>query len=209
MKRLPLTRVSGEICCRANFALYKCKSDILRLKCQWPSCQFLSSLAVESFENEKPLRGSPALPPTSGKKAKSRIAAPDIWRADVGEVPRTRPREISNGVSLTDKIRRERLAFVSEQAAFDATLTVFPMAGVSPNENSGPGVVAQDDVRARPDKLPLRARRSLPAAVVPTIEREAGSVAVSRKPPKGGDALAALLTSCLLGWLLPRFPRLG
>lgn len=95
-------------------------------------------------------------------------------------MPLTRPAEISNGVSLSDKLTRQDRPFVSEQATLDAFL---PWDGfvemLSPNKDGIAGIGAQDDVLTWADALTLPfSSWALLAAVVAQIEREAGPVAV-------------------------------
>src|SRR4051812_31711369 len=76
----------------------------------------------DSLKDEQPAARPSAASPSSGHKAEARIAAPDCLRIDVCVVPLTRPRAISNGVSLSDKLGREVATFVSEDGAIDALL---------------------------------------------------------------------------------------
>jgi hypothetical protein len=100
-------------------------------------------------------------------------------------VPLTRPAEISNGVSLSDKLARQERAFVSEQAAFDARLGRNGFVEMlSPNKDCITGICSQDDVRAWPDELgETFSSWPLLAAVVAQVEGEAGLVSVLRDEP--------------------------
>jgi hypothetical protein len=100
-------------------------------------------------------------------------------------MPRTRPREISNGVSLTDKLRRERRPLIPEQAAFDPALPVLPVSGKPPNKHGVAGIGSENDALPWARELALFRRTVFSAAVVPAVEREAGAVAVTREEPKG------------------------
>jgi len=95
-------------------------------------------------------------------------------------VPLTRPAEISDGVSLSDKLTRQDLSFVSVQAALDAFLVRDGLVEMlSPNKGSVSGVGAEDDVLSWPDTLPLPLSSwALGAAVVAQIEREDSPVSV-------------------------------
>jgi hypothetical protein len=136
--------------------------------------------------------GESAAPPTSGNEAKSRIAAPDSFRVNFGVVPATRPREISDGVSLSDKERREDRAFVPEKRTLDPFLLRDRVVDVvSPNENSVPCIGSEDDVFTGADEL-IEFRALVSGAVVPPVQSEATSVSVLREPPqrtvvKGSD----------------------
>jgi hypothetical protein len=102
-------------------------------------------------------------------------------------VPRTRPAEISNGVSLSDKLTRPEPAFVSEQAAFDARLGRNGFVEMlSPNKDRIAGIGSQDDVFAWSDELgETLSSWPLPTAVVPQVESEAGLVSVLCDEPIG------------------------
>jgi hypothetical protein len=95
-----------------------------------------------------------APPPAGGEEAKSRIAAPDVRRTDFGVVPQTRPCEISNGISLSDKLTRPARAFVPEQAALDPGLGRDGLVEMlSPNKDGIPNTGSEDDVFAWADEL--------------------------------------------------------
>ena len=141
--------------------------------------------AFFSFEKVKSALGHAAPAPASSEKAKSGIAAPDVCRTDLGVMPQTRPAEISNGVSLSDKLTRPDRPFVAEQAALDAGLGRDSLVEMlSPNKDGIADAGSQDDVFARADELahPVTSW-PLGAAVVPQIETEAGSVAIFRDEP--------------------------
>lgn len=98
--------------------------------------------------------GAATAPPTSGKKAKSRIATCDSFRINLGVVPATRPCEISDCVSLSDKERREDRAFVPEERAFDPFLPRDRVVNiVPPNENSVPCIGSEHNVFSGTDEL--------------------------------------------------------
>lgn len=125
--------------------------------------------SASSLKNEFAVLCETGSSPSSGNEAKSWIAAPDSLRINLGVVPATRPREISDGVSLSDKERREVRAFVPEKRALDPLLLRDGVVDVvSPNENSISCVGSQDDMLTRTDELaefgPL-----VPGAVVPPV----------------------------------------
>lgn len=98
-------------------------------------------------------------------------------------MPLTRPAEISNGVSLSDKVGRAVAAFVSEDGAVDALLAAI-VDKFSPNKHgvsvSGP----QDDVFAGANELASSPTVFISvAAVVPFIEFEATGIAILRHVP--------------------------
>lgn len=62
---------------------------------------------------------------------------------------------ISDGVSLSDKLGREDLAFVPEQRAFDSLLAVGSEMGAAPNKDGIAVVGPQDNVLAGTDDLRL------------------------------------------------------
>lgn len=102
-------------------------------------------------------------------------------------MPATRPDEISNGVSLSDKLRRLDRTGVAEQGALDAALGRLGVILVfSPDPNSVACIGSQDDVCAGADKLgePL-SNWPLPAAVMLEVQTEAGLVAVLCDVPVG------------------------
>lgn len=69
-------------------------------------------------------------------------------------MPRTRPREISNGVSLSDKLGRKDLAFVAEDGAVDTVLSGLGVIDKSSPNKEGVCVEGpQDNVLARPNEL--------------------------------------------------------
>jgi hypothetical protein len=69
-------------------------------------------------------------------------------------MPQTRPDVISDGVSLSDKDRREVRAFVSEEGAVDAFLGRHGIVDeVSPDENSVTAGCSKDDGFTGADEL--------------------------------------------------------
>lgn len=69
-------------------------------------------------------------------------------------MPRTRPREISNGVSLSHKLGREDFAFVSEHGTVDAVLLGLGAVDKSPpNKHSIGREGAENDMLAGADEL--------------------------------------------------------
>jgi hypothetical protein len=110
-------------------------------------------------------------------------------------MPFTRPRAISNGVSLSDKVATavSPWRFVSEDGAVDANLAAI-VDELSPNKHgvSVPG--SEHDVLAGADKLAaLSPVLVVIAAVMPLIEFEARPVAVLgdvpiRQPPRLSSA---------------------
>jgi hypothetical protein len=79
-----------------------------------------------------------------------------MLRIDVGVMPQTRPDEISDGVSLSDKERRFVRAFVAEQSALDTFLPVVTVDGSSPNKDGVSVNCSQDDLFAWTDKEIVR-----------------------------------------------------
>ena len=107
----------------------------------------------------------------------------DFCFIDVGIVPRTRPCEISNGVSLSDKLGRKDRAFVPKRGAVDSLLT----AGVdeAPPDKESVGIEgSQDDLFAGAAEERAHATVTvLIGAVVPLVEFKTGWVAVFREIP--------------------------
>jgi hypothetical protein len=103
-------------------------------------------------------------------------------------VPLTRPAEISNGVSLSDKLGRAVSVgrFVSEDGAVDAFLFRDRVVNeLSPDEHGVSVSSAENNVFPRADELaPSPAIRVAVAAVVPFIEFEAGDIAIFRHVPE-------------------------
>src|SRR5262245_54253172 len=122
-----------------------------------------------SFEEQLSGFRFTASSPAGSDEAKTGIGAPNCFRVDLGVVPLTRPAEISNGVSLSDKLGREVRPFVSEEGAFDALLGRLGVVDVvSPNKGSIGCSGTENDVLARPDKLAALPAVSVSAArIVP------------------------------------------
>lgn len=76
-------------------------------------------------------------------------------------MPLTRPAEISDGVSLSDKLTRLVRAFVAEHGAVDALLPAV-VDEFSPHENSVRCRGAEDDVFSGSDELTSLASISIP-----------------------------------------------
>jgi hypothetical protein len=71
-------------------------------------------------------------------------------------VPLTRPAEISNGVSLSDKVAGRERPFVSEQTALDTFLLWNSFVEMlSPHKGSIAWTCPKNDVRTWADTLPL------------------------------------------------------
>ena len=88
-------------------------------------------------------------------------------------MPLTRPAEISDGVSLSDKVGRSELAFVSEHGAVDALLPGI-IDELSPNKHGVSVSGSEHDMLAWSDKLALPSSVSVfIAAVVPLVELQA------------------------------------
>jgi hypothetical protein len=88
-------------------------------------------------------------------------------------MPFTRPAEISNGVSLSDKVGREDSAFVSEHGAIDALLSAV-VDELSPNKHGVSVAGSEHDMLAGSDKLAALSSVSIIiATVVPFVEFEA------------------------------------
>jgi hypothetical protein len=85
-------------------------------------------------------------------------------------VPFTRPAEISNGVSLSDKVGREEAAFVSEDGAVDALLSAV-VDELPPNKHGVSVARPENDVLSGADKLTaLSSVLVVIATVMPLIE---------------------------------------
>lgn len=85
-------------------------------------------------------------------------------------MPFTRPAEISNGVSLSDKVGRSEAAFVSEDGAVDALLPGI-VDELSPNKHGVSVSGSKNDVLAGSDKLAALSSVSVfIATVMPLIE---------------------------------------
>ena len=107
-----------------------------------------------TFENKLTVLGHATTLPASSNKAPSRITAPHFFRIDFGVMPFTRPAVISDGVSLSDKLRGRDRSFVSEDGAFDSGLLGDCIIDIfSPNKEGVSSRCSQDDVEARADKL--------------------------------------------------------
>lgn len=90
---------------------------------------------------------------------------------------------ISDFVSLSDKLRRERLTLVSEERAFDAFLPVRPIFGSAPNKDCCAFVVSKDDLVPRANEEAV-ARALVAAGIVAPEQGVAGSIAVFREIPE-------------------------
>ena len=88
-------------------------------------------------------------------------------------MPFTRPAEISNGVSLSDKVGRSEAAFVSEHGAVDALLPGI-VDKLSPNKHGVAISGSKHDMLTGTDKLTaLSSVLIFIAAVVPFVELQA------------------------------------
>jgi hypothetical protein len=135
------------------------------------------------FQDQQTAFCHPALPPSSGHKAESRIAAPNCFRIDICVMPFTRPAEISNGVSLSDKVGRSEFAFVSKHGTIDSLLSAI-VDELSPNKHGISVSGSQHDVFAGADKLTSLSSVSIViAAVVPLVEIKTTQIAVLRDVP--------------------------
>ena len=85
-------------------------------------------------------------------------------------MPFTRPAEISNGVSLSDKVGRSEFAFVPEDGAVDALLAGI-IDELSPNKHGISISGSEHDVLAGTNKLTALSSVSIIiATVVPFVE---------------------------------------
>jgi hypothetical protein len=129
-----------------------------------------STLGRYALQNKKAPLGHSAASPSSGHKAEARIAAPDCLRTDECVMPFTRPAEISDGVSLSDKVGRAEAAFVSEDGAVDALLAGI-INELSPNKHGISVSGSEHDMLAGSDKLAALSSVSIIiAAVMPLVE---------------------------------------
>jgi len=88
-------------------------------------------------------------------------------------MPLTRPAEISDGVSLSDKVGRSELAFVSEHGAVDALLAGI-IDELSPNKHGVSVSGSEHDVLAGTNKLTALSSVSVfIATVMPLVELQA------------------------------------
>ncbi len=101
-------------------------------------------------------------------------------------MPLTRPRAISNGVSLSDKLGRliTSWGFISEHGAVDSLLPAV-VDELSPNKHGVSVAGSEHDVLAGADELTSLSSVSVVIArIVPFIEFETGQIAVFRDVPK-------------------------
>jgi hypothetical protein len=85
-------------------------------------------------------------------------------------MPFTRPAEISNGVSLSDKVGRAEAAFVPEHGAIDALLAGI-IDELSPNKHGVSVSGSEHDMLTGSDKLTALSSVSVfIAAVMPLVE---------------------------------------
>ena len=98
-------------------------------------------------------------------------------------MPFTRPAEISNGVSLSDKVGRSETAFIAKDGAVD-TLLAGIIDEFSPNKH-GVGVSgSQHDVFSGADKLTALSSISVfITAIVPLEEFQATEITVFGEVP--------------------------
>jgi len=93
-------------------------------------------------------------------------------------VPLTRPAEISDGVSLSDKLGRSDFAFVSEDGAVDALLPAI-VDEFSPDKHGISVACSKNNVFSWSDELKaLSSVLVVIAAVVPFVEGETTLVSV-------------------------------
>lgn len=85
-------------------------------------------------------------------------------------MPFTRPAEISNGVSLSDKVGRSQFAFVSEDGTVDALLSTV-VDELSPNKHGISVACSKNDVLSGADELTALASVFVViATIVPFVE---------------------------------------
>ncbi|ATN36792.1 hypothetical protein ACO34A_23710 (plasmid) [Rhizobium sp. ACO-34A] len=82
--------------------------------------QYIARSREWLLQDEQAALRQAAFSPSGFEEAEAWIRAPDGLRIDVGIAPLTRPHEISDGVSLSDKLGRAVRAFVAEDGAVDA-----------------------------------------------------------------------------------------
>ena len=95
-------------------------------------------------------------------------------------MPFTRPRKISNGVSLSDKVRREIASwgFVSKDGTIDAALSAI-VDELPPNKHGVSVSGSEHDMLTGADKLTSLSSVSVViAAIMPFIEFEATAVPI-------------------------------
>lgn len=101
-------------------------------------------------------------------------------------MPQTRPAEISDGVSLSDKVGAAVLGFVSEHGAVDALLSA-AVDESAPNKEGISFPSAQTDIFARTDELfssaPDAAFETFPTGIVSFIQIAAYGIGIFRNPP--------------------------
>lgn len=115
-------------------------------------------------------------------------------------MPQTRPSDISDSVSLSDKEGREDRSLVPEEVAFDAGLPVAAVLREAPRERGVSGFGAKDDLISGSDHKvanPFGFSRTVVAA----IEVTDAKVSVLGEPPERAIAKGpvSLPTSLLLG----------
>ena len=84
-------------------------------------------------------------------------------------MPFTRPAEISNGVSLSDKVGRTEAAFVSENSAVDALLAGI-IDELSPNKHGVSVSGSEHDVLSGSDKLTSLSSVSVVIAAIVSLK---------------------------------------
>ena len=101
-------------------------------------------------------------------------------------MPAIRPAQISDGVSLSDKLGTEGLALVSEHGAVDSVLFWLGVVNkLSPHEQGVGAPCSQNDGLSRSNELrDLAMSGSLDSRVVAFIHRETRLVSVFRNPPE-------------------------
>jgi hypothetical protein len=124
-------------------------------------------------------------------------------------MPQTRPAEISDGVSLSDKDRREVRPPVAEDGAFDTDLPVSPIPRVPPREARVPFGASEHDLFAGPDKKVADFLR--PGRTVVASEKVSDAeIAVFGEPPKRPVAKGSVsFIYTPLGGMVMRSPRYG
>jgi hypothetical protein len=143
----------------------------------------LRSAGQHPLQDQLAVRRHAASTPPCHQEAISGVSALHTRRVDVGVMPATRPDRISDSVSLSDKLRREKRPLVTEEGAVDSGL-VRSGNKAAPYKSGVSVLGSEDDLFARPSEQAAHPPISvLIRGVVPLIQCQDGSVAVFSDPP--------------------------